>query len=248
MRIAALYDIHGNLPALEAVLQEIDALKIDHIVIGGDVLVGPLSRECLERLLEIKTPISFVHGNCELWVLNAMKGRPLPALPENVLENIRWTARQLSLRHKTILEQWLLTCEVETKSFGKMLFCHASPRNAMDIFTKETPAEKLLSIFEIQDADIVICGHTHMQFERKIGKTRLVNAGSVGMPFGKKGAHWLLIKEDVEFRCTEYDFEKAAAIIRDTEYPEAENFATKHILNPPTEEQMLEILRRAEIK
>ena len=66
MRVAALYDIHGNLPALEAVLQEVDQSDVDQIVVGGDVVLGPMSRECLDKLFEIRTPIHFIQGNCEV--------------------------------------------------------------------------------------------------------------------------------------------------------------------------------------
>ena len=91
---------------------------------------------------------------------------------------------------------------------------------------------------------MVICGHTHMQFDRTIGPVRVVNAGSVGMPFGEPGAYWLLLGPTVELRKTTYDLEAAAERVRKTTYPQAEEFASRNILQPPSEEQMLEAFAR----
>jgi diadenosine tetraphosphatase ApaH/serine/threonine PP2A family protein phosphatase len=122
---------------------------------------------------------------------------------------------------------------------GKVLFCHATPQNPNDVFTRLTPDDKLVSVIGETDADVLVCGHTHMQFNRILGGLRVVNAGSVGMPFGDAGAYWLLLGPDVEFRRTEYDLEMAATRIRQTRYPEAQEFAANHVLLPPSEEKML---------
>jgi hypothetical protein len=87
-----------------------------------------------------------------------------------------------------------------------------------------------------------------MQFDRTIGETRVVNAGSVGMPFGAPGAYWLLLGPGVELRHTPYDLAKAAGRIRATQYPQAEAFAERNVLEPPSEEKMLEAFGRAELK
>ena len=122
---------------------------------------------------------------------------------------------------------------------GKVLFCHATPQNPNDVFTRLTPDGKLVSIIGETDADVLVCGHTHMQFNRVIGGLRVVNAGSVGMPFGDPGAYWLLLGPDIEFHRTEYDLEMAATRIRQTQYPEAQEFAANRVLLPPSEEKML---------
>src|SRR5437660_71651 len=119
------------------------------------------------------------------------------------------------------------------------LFCHATPQNPNDVFTRLTPDDKLVSMIGEMDADVLVCGHTHMQFNRMIGGLRVVNAGSVGMPFGDPGAYWLLLGPDVEFHRTEYDLEMAATRIRQTHYPEAQQFAANHVLFPLSEQKML---------
>jgi hypothetical protein len=87
-----------------------------------------------------------------------------------------------------------------------------------------------------------------MPFDRTIGRIRVVNAGSVGMPFGKPGAYWLLLGPEVELRRTQYDLTRAAERIRSTKYPQAPEFAARSVLRPPSEEQMLEVFTRAELR
>ena len=122
---------------------------------------------------------------------------------------------------------------------GEVLFCHATPRSDTEIFTRETPEERLVPVFERAVAPVVVCGHTHMPFDRMIGGRRVVNAGSVGMPFGEPGADWLLLGPDADRRHTAYDAERAAERVRATEYPQAEEFASRNILRPPSERDML---------
>src|SRR5262249_55823957 len=114
-------------------------------------------------------------------------------------------------------------------------------------FTRLTADERLLPLFEPFRAAVVVCGHTHMQFDRQVGSTRIVNAGSVGAPFGEPGAYWLLLGPGVELRRTPYDFADAAERIRATEYPQAEDFAAKSVLAPPSEEAMLKFFAPFEL-
>lgn len=245
MRVAALYDIHGNLPALEAVLREVESVQVDRIIIGGDVVPGPMPREVLARLQQLHVPADFIRGNCELAVLDEAAGKPA-AVPESARPPLQWTARELSPHERELLARWPKTLSLEIAGLGNVLFCHATPRDENEIFTRLTPEELLAPIFAGANAPLVVCGHTHMQFDRTIGKTRVVNAGSVGMPFGKPGADWLFLSDDagVELRHTDHDLNAAAARVRASNYIHAEEFAAKYVLNPPSEEQMLELFTR----
>src|SRR6185436_13016266 len=98
------------------------------------------------------------------------------------------------------------------------------------------------------NAAMVVCGHTHMQFDRTVGRTRIVNAGSVGMPFAAPGAYWLLLGPDVQLRHTHYDLSRAADRIRASGYPQAEQFAANNVLQPPPEEQMVDIFTKAQLQ
>jgi len=246
MRVAAIYDIHGNLPALEAVLQEIRQEKVDHIVVGGDVLPGPMPVETLDCLRDLHAAVHCIYGNGEVAVLEQMAGKEPTRVPQAFRPVIRWTAAQLQPQHQHWLTMWHKTVTLEISGLGSVLFCHATPQNENDIFTRLTPEDRVLPLFESLDAAVVVCGHTHMQFDRKIGQTRVVNAGSIGMPFGEPGAHWLLLGPEIQLRRTSYDLAHAADRVRRTDYPQADDFAARNILNLPTEQEMLEIFSRAE--
>ena len=141
-----------------------------------------------------------------------------------------------------------MTLSVEIRGVGEVLFCHATPRSDTEVFTRRTPEDRLVPLFEKPNVPVVICGHTHMQFDRMIGTIRVVNAGSVGMPFGEPGAYWLLLGPDVELRHTPYDLAKAAERIRETKYPQAQDFAANYVQHPPSEEAMLDVFTRGELK
>jgi predicted phosphodiesterase len=244
MRVAAIYDIHGNLPALEAVLQDIRQSEVDRVVVGGDVVPGPMPRETLACLSDLDIPVQFIYGNGEVAVLEQMAGRDPAAVPEQYRPIVRWTAQQLHPEYERLLAGWPKTLRVEIPGLGQALFCHATPRNENECFTCLTPEDRLLEVFEGLDVPVVICGHTHMQFDRVIGRIRVLNAGSVGMPFGEPGADWLLLGPGVCFRHTSYDLTKAAERIRETDYPQAEDFAQRYVLRPPSEAEMLEVFTR----
>jgi putative phosphoesterase len=248
MPIAALYDIHGNLPALEAVLHEIRQVEIDLVVVGGDVFPGPMSVESLTCLLSLEIPIRFIHGNGDREVLAYKAGVESGAIPESFREVMRWSAQQLGPEDERLMASWPSTLRIEIRGLGEVLFCHATPRNDTEIFTRLTPEDCLLPIFEGLGVPLVICGHTHMQFDRTIGKVRVVNAGSVGMPFGEPGADWLLLGPDVKLRHTPYDLTRAAERIRATDYPQAEEFAAHNVLQPPSEAVMVEAFTRTGLK
>jgi putative phosphoesterase len=248
MRVAAIYDIHGNLPALEAVLQEIRQAEVDRVVVGGDVVPGPMPRETLRCLLDLAIPVQFIYGNCEVAVLEQMAGKDSAKVPEPHRLIMRWTAGQLSPEYQRLLAGWPKTLRVEIGGLGAVLFCHATPRSEDECFTRLTPEERLLPIFEGLNASLVVCGHTHMQFDRTVGSLRVVNAGSVGMPFGEPGAYWLLLGSRVQLRHTLYDFAKAADRIRETKYPQAQAFAARNVLQPPSEEETLQAFTRVELR
>jgi putative phosphoesterase len=247
MRVAAIYDIHGNLPALEAVLEEIRRDKVDQIVVGGDVIPGPMPRETLARLFSLDIPVRFIQGNGEVAVLEEMAGGG-PGVPEQFREVIRWNARQLRPEDQRLLASWPKTIRLNMNGLGDVLFCHATPRNENEVFVRSTPEDVLLPIFGGLEAAIVVCGHTHMQFDRTIGNVRVVNAGSVGMPFGEPGAYWLLLGPDLHLRRSRYDLAKAAERIRATNYPQAEAFVVGNVLQPPSEKEMVDAFSRAELK
>ena len=168
------------------------------------------------------------------------------ALPEPLKEVPRWTARQLGPEDARVLASWPATVSVEVDGLGDVLFCHATPRNETEILLRTTAEARALRAFAGVTESVVICGHTHMQFDRMVGRTRVINAGSAGMPYGGSGADWLLFGPDVELRHTSYDLASTAEAIRHSSYPQAEEAAAA-ILNPPTEAAMLEMFGKYEL-
>ena len=244
MRVAALYDIHGNLPALEAVLHELRREGIDRLVIGGDVVPGPMSSESIDRVLNLGLPTDFVRGNGELAALAERTGSP-SGVPEPYRDVVRWSGESLTPEQADAIAGWPRTVLLRIPPLGDVLFCHATPRNENEIFTKLTREERLLEIFRGLDVAMVVCGHTHMQFDMMVGGTRIVNPGSIGMPFGAPGADYLLLGPGVDLKHISYDLEGAAGRIRQTAYPKAEDFASRNLLHPPSEQQILETYAQA---
>ena len=249
MRIAALYDIHGNLPALEAVLEEIHRERVDQIVVGGDVVPGPMPRETIDLLAHSAIPVRFVHGNGDREVLALMSGLDTEwyrTAPEHWKAPVAWSAQQLEPLHRQTMAGWPLTCRIDHSEVGPILFCHATPQNDTDCFTRLTSDDRLVRLLGDVDTRLVVCGHTHMQFDRSVNGIQVVNAGSVGMPFGGVGAYWLLLGPAVQLRHTSYDLADAARRIRATSYPGADEFAVRNVLNSPSADEMLELFGRAE--
>jgi putative phosphoesterase len=227
--VAALFDVHGNLPALEAALAEPDAAAADLVVCGGDTVIGPFPRECLELLWNLGDRLVMIHGNCERYVL-------APDEPGLV-----WQAEQLGPGRLARIAELPDTVTLEIDGLGAVLVCHGGPASDMTIVTLVTPDGRLARILEGVEADVVVAGHTHSQIDRTLGAIRWVNAGSVGMPYeSEQGAYWALLGPDVELRRTPYDAEAAAERIRASDFPDAESFVADYVLSQHTAEEAAE--------
>jgi len=247
MRVAALYDIHGNLPALDAVLHDVRRQHVDIIVVGGDVLPGPMPLETMRRLLTLDIPVRFVHGNGDRVVHAYLKGETIDEVPPPYRQSIYWTAERLDAECRGAIATWPATRTVRIDALGDVLFCHATQRNDVDCFTRRTPDHLVARLFAGVSASVVVCGHTHMQFDRQVGDLRIVNAGSVGVPFAPpRGAHWLLLGPDVQFQQTPYDFDNAAEQLRGTGFPLVDQTVVRYVLNPPPEADTLAMFAPAD--
>jgi putative phosphoesterase len=197
LRVAALYDIHGNLPALEAVLAEV--ADADVILVGGDFVMGPWPAETLERLRGLDADVRFIRGNADREIVEE---DTVGLAPQEFMEFAR---ERLSKEQLAFLSDLPLVERIDVDDLGRVLFCHATPRNDEEIFTRISPDEEWAEALADADADVVVCGHTHIQFDKRIGDIRLVNAGSIGMPYEDgPGAYWATLGPDVDFRRTEF--------------------------------------------
>jgi 16S rRNA processing protein RimM len=197
VKVAALHDIHGNLPALEAVLAEVpdDA----EIVLGGDIVAGPFPSETLERLRALARPVHWLRGNADRELTPGAEDEAPP-------EDLPWVRARLTEEQIAFLYGLPPTVTLDVDGLGRVLFCHATPRNDVDVFTEITPETRAAPHFADVDANVIVCGHTHMQFDRMIAGKRVINAGSVGWPYeDADGAYWLLLGPDVKHMRTAYE-------------------------------------------
>ena len=201
--LGVLYDVHGNLPALEAVLADCPA---ERFLLGGDyVVAGAWPNETLERLHGLDA--EWIRGNTERWLVDTSDA-PAGVMP--ILEKTREVLGQEEI-------DWLVSLP-ESTAHGTTLYCHASPGSDMDSFLPDSEAgdEQLLSASQ---AERVVFGHTHLQFERRSGSgIHLVNPGSVGIPCdGDHRAAYAIAHDDgrMELRRAEYDWRAAARAVRE---------------------------------
>ena len=245
MRVAALADVHGNLPALEAVLAEVEREHPDVIVFCGDVASGPMPVETIDVVRGVPGAL-FVRGNADRGLVDEFDGREKGPMPGPLAG---WAAKQLDTPRRDFLASFAPTVTVNgVDGLGRVLFCHATPRNDTDVFTVETSDDRLGFLMSTADADVVVCGHTHMQFDRRVGARRIVNAGSVGMAYGGPGAYWVMLGPGVSLRRVDYDREEAAARMRANGAADADQFARDNVLEVPSVERAMEFMRAAEAK
>jgi predicted phosphodiesterase len=158
MCVAVLADIHGNLPALEAVLREVEAAEVDAVVLGGDLADGPMPAQTLDRLEELGEQAIWVRGNTDRWLAEAFDGT----------------------------------------------FQHSGLATNYQAAFADVPTQT------------VVIGHTHMPFDRLADTRRIINPGSVGLPYGHPGAAWALLGPEVVLRRTAYDTDTATATLSAT--------------------------------
>jgi putative phosphoesterase len=226
MRVAALYDVHGNLPALEAVLAEVEREEPDIVLVGGDVSAGPFPVESLELLRALGDRAVWIRGNADRELQD-------------------WPAAQLSEEQLGFLRGLPETAVLEVDELGPVLFCHGSPRSDDEILTERSPEARLEAAFAGVRQQVVVHGHTHVAYEREFGLYRIICPGSVGLPYAvAPGAYWGLFGPDYAPRCTDYDLEAAAERIRASDWPEAERIAAENVLTAPSPDEAIEFFER----
>jgi putative phosphoesterase len=227
-RVAVLSDVHGNAPALAAVLDDVELAEADLIVFGGDLTWGPLPEETFELVRGVGA--RFVRGNADRAVL------------ENVSESEReqWMQAHHTDEMRELLASFEEQVVIEVDELGAVRICHGSPRTDEECVTPETPEERVREFSAGVEERVIVTAHVHIQFDREVAGIRSVNAGSVGLPYeGRPGAYWALLGPDVELRRTEYDVDETIERYRRSGQPGVEQIV-EMMVEPPEPREVIE--------
>lgn len=235
MRVAVLADVHGNAPALEAVLAEVAREQPDRIVFLGDLTWGSFPAETLALVAPLADQAVFIRGNAE---------RDLVAfydtLEDDSSERVRWMVSRHTPEARDFLAGFRDSAVLELDGLGTALFCHGSPRSVEELVTEATPEDRMGELLAGVDEDVLVTAHTHVRYDRRVLDKRTLNPGSVGRPYeGSPGAFWALLGPDVDFRGTEYDVEATVARMRAAGEPRVEEMI-ELLLRPHSREEAIE--------
>lgn len=236
--VAVLSDIHGVAPALDAVLAESDVADADRIVLTGDIAAGPQPGAVLDRLTALGDRVVWVRGNADRELVTLARGGTT-TIPDPIAP---WAAQQLRDDQVALLAGLPHPVTLPVDGFGTVLFCHGSPRDDEEVVLVDTRLSRWTEVLTEVDPDVstIVCGHTHMPFQRLAHRRLIVNPGSVGMPYGRPGAHWALLRGGVvQLRTTIFDVDAACAAIVAAGYPDAEAWAAFFIRSPAGDAQAL---------
>jgi putative phosphoesterase len=234
-RVAVLADVHGNATALAAVLEEVARAEPDLVVSCGDLTWGPEPLETLALLEPWVGRLHCVRGNADRKVVELVDGTSAAET-----ERETWMGARHGAAGRDVLATFTEQVVVEVDDLGRVLFCHGSPRTDEECITRETPEERLREALDGVDAGVVVTAHTHLRYERKVLGKRLLNPGSVGMPYEEeRGAYWALLGPGIDFRRTEYDLDEAVRRYRSTDDPRSE-LMVEMLLSPPSPAEVIE--------
>jgi predicted phosphodiesterase len=242
-----LADIHGNLPALDAVLRDVARAGADLIVLNGDIADGPMPDRTLERLAALGDRAVWVQGSSDRWLAEAFDGGLLiPGLATSPSEEwFEWCAARLDRAHRDLIADLPFSVTLDVDGLGPVAFCHATARDDNEYILVDSPVGHFRAAFAGVAAPTAVVGHTHMPFDRIADTRRVVNAGSVGLQYGHAGASWALLGPDVVLRRTRYDADAATAAMRAAarDLPGVESFIM-NVRTPVGDAQALEAFMR----
>lgn len=238
-RVAVLSDIHGVLPALEAVLAEPEVAAAERIVLTGDITAGPRPAEVLALLRSQGERVRWVTGNADRELVEYRRGLRRE-LPDPIAP---YAAAQLTDEDVEFLARLPTTLTLTVHGLGEVLFCHATPRDDEEVVLVDSrPARWTEVLAAVPDTvRTIVCGHTHMPYVRLAHGRLIVNPGSVGMPYGRPGAHWCLLGPGTDLRVTPYDIPRAVErLVAECEWPGIAEWADYYLNARATDMEALE--------
>ncbi len=247
-QVAVLSDIHAVLPSLEAVLAEPDVRDADRIVLTGDIAAGPMPVETLDLLRSLGERVTWVRGNADRQQAAVARGAD-PPVPDPI---VPWSASVLRPDHIELLAGLPHPVTLDVDGFGPVVFCHGTPRDDDEVVLVDSSLERWADVFGRLDEAVrtVVCGHTHMPFQRLVDRRLVVNPGSVGMPYGRAGPHWALLRGgEAQLRHTRVDLEAVAdRVVAESGYSKADQFADFYIRNAASDAEALTVFSRRDDK
>ncbi|GII85743.1 phosphoesterase [Sphaerisporangium siamense] len=244
MRLAVLSDIHGVLPALEAVLAEPEVASADLIVLTGDMAAGPQPVETLDLLVSLGPRALWVNGNADRELVEARQGRP-SAYPIS-----QWAAEQLRDDQIALLAALPDRQVLDLDRLGTTLFVHATPRRDDEMILVDSTLARWSEVLADVTADTVVLGNTHMPFIRLVDRRLVINPGSVGMPYGTTGPHWALLTSTTgaaTLRRTPMDPDTTATrLITESTCPDIRNWTAEYITTTYSDTEALTEFAKAE--
>lgn len=227
--VAVLSDVHGVLPVLDAVLGEPEVASADLIVVTGDHASGPEPVQVLDRLVGLGARVILVQGNADRELVALARGADI-VVPDEVSP---WAASQLGARHIELLDRMPHPVTVHVDGFGPVLFCHGTPRDDAEVVLVDTRLQRWAEVFRglPDDVQTVVCGHTHMPFVRLVDRRLVVNPGSIGMPYGRPGGHWAMLRAgSVTLHRTNIDVDAMVAeVVADSTFPGRKQWADYYL-------------------
>jgi predicted phosphodiesterase len=227
--VAVVSDVHGVLPVLEAVLAEPDVRAADLVVVTGDHASGPQPGAVLDRMLKEGDRLRLVRGNADRELVALRRGEDIE-IPDDVTP---WAAAQLTEDQVELLAGLPHPLVMDVDGFGAVVFCHGSPRRDDEIVLVDSPLARWQAAFTDLPPDhrTVVCGHTHMPFSRLVDRRLVINAGSIGMPYGRAGGSWVLLHDGgVSLRHTLIDVDAAVnAVVAGSDYPARQSWADEYV-------------------
>jgi putative phosphoesterase len=235
VRVALLADVHGNATALEAVLAEVERETPDRIVFLGDLTWGSLPAETLDLVRPLRGRAVFIRGNAERMLVTSYDDRG-----GDPSERVRWMVEQHTREGRDFLAGFPEAVSFAVEGLGAVRFCHGSPRSDEELVTEATPDDRMAELLAGVEEEVLVTAHTHVRHDRRVLGKRVVNPGSVGLPYeGKPGAYWGVLGPDVEFRRTAYDLEAHIARMRAEGEPRVDEFV-EMLLHPPSRDEAIE--------
>lgn len=237
--VAVLSDIHGVLPVLDAVLAEQEVTEADLVVVTGDHASGPQPTEVLDRLALLGDRAILVRGNADRELVAVARGHAID-IPDEITP---WAAQQLSPEHVAMLERLPHPVAMDIDGFGQVVFCHGTPRDDEEVVLVDTRLERWAEVLGGLSPQVttVVCGHTHMPFVRLVDRRMVVNPGSIGMPYGRPGGHWALLRDgQVALRRTEVDVDSVIAeVVASSGYENCQEWADYFIRSTASDAEAL---------